>query len=72
MSNEAMRITLKIWRQSGPNTQGAFETYTVEGVSPDMSFLEMIDVLNDRLTIENKEPVAFDMTAVKVFVGPVR
>lgn len=60
MTAESMKITLKIWRQNGPNDKGAFETYTVDGVSPDMSFLEMIDVLNDRLTIAGKEPVAFD------------
>ncbi len=60
MTTENMNITLKIWRQSGPDTPGAFETYKLDSVSPDMSFLEMIDVLNDQLTLEGNEPVAFD------------
>ena len=44
-----MRITLTVWRQAGPTRPGAFETYDVPGVSPDMSFLEMLDVVNERL-----------------------
>jgi len=55
-----MRITLKVWRQSGPETGGDMETYHLKDVSPDMSFLEMLDVLNERLIGEGKEPVAFD------------
>ena len=55
-----MRITLKVWRQSGPETRGDMETYHLKDVSPDMSFLEMLDVLNERLIGEGKEPVAFD------------
>ena len=56
-----MNITLKVWRQKNTNEKGRFETYKVEGVSPDMSFLEMFDVLNERLVSEGKEtPVAFD------------
>ena len=55
-----MRLTLNIWRQSGPNDKGHFDTFQVEDVSPDMSFLEMLDVLNEHLTHEGREPVAFD------------
>ncbi|MEZ5233349.1 MAG: succinate dehydrogenase/fumarate reductase iron-sulfur subunit [Acidimicrobiales bacterium] len=55
-----MRLTLKVWRQDGPNSPGAFETYDVPGVSPDMSFLEMIDVVNDRLMLEGKRPIIFE------------
>lgn len=60
MSHGDMNLTLKIWRQKNKDTKGSFETYPISGVSPDMSFLEMIDVLNEKLIQENKEPVAFD------------
>ena len=55
-----MNITLKVWRQKGPNTIGAMETHEMSNISGDMSFLEMIDVLNENLVREEKEPVAFD------------
>lgn len=55
-----MNITLKVWRQDGPNDKGRMETYPVAEVSPDMSFLEMMDVLNDQLIRDGKDPVAFD------------
>jgi succinate dehydrogenase / fumarate reductase iron-sulfur subunit len=55
-----MKLQLKIWRQPGKDHSGKFETYGLEGLNPDMSFLEMLDVLNDRLTREGKEPVAFE------------
>ncbi|HEY2332348.1 MAG TPA: succinate dehydrogenase/fumarate reductase iron-sulfur subunit [Acidimicrobiales bacterium] len=55
-----MDLTLKIWRQAGPEAKGAIETYDLPGISPDMSFLEMLDILNDRLTTDGKEPVAFE------------
>lgn len=55
-----MNITLKVWRQDGPNDKGRMETYPVADVSPDMSFLEMMDVLNDQLIRDGKDPVAFD------------
>ncbi len=54
-----MHITLKIWRQSGPDTKGTFETHEVEA-DQDMSFLEMLDVLNEDLISQKKEPVAFE------------
>ncbi len=53
-------LTLKVWRQSGPDTKGRFETYKAHNISTDMSFLEMIDVVNEQLTLDGKEPIAFD------------
>jgi succinate dehydrogenase / fumarate reductase, iron-sulfur subunit len=55
-----VRLTLQIWRQAGPNANGEFRTYTVDRIEPDMSFLEMLDVLNERLTLQDEEPVIFD------------
>lgn len=61
MSHGNMNLTLKIWRQKNSNERGKFETYKVSGISPDMSFLEMFDVLNEQLISEGKqEPIAFD------------
>lgn len=59
-SDRTMRITLKVWRQPRRGAPGSFVTYDVPGVSPDMSFLEMMDVLNEALTARGEEPVAFD------------
>lgn len=53
-------FVVKIWRQAGPRAQGRFATYCLDGLSPDMSFLEMLDVLNERLIKEGREPLAFD------------
>jgi succinate dehydrogenase / fumarate reductase iron-sulfur subunit len=55
-----MKLTLRIWRQTGPTDKGHMETHDLPDVSPDMSFLEMLDVLNEQLQNEGKEPVAFD------------
>ena len=55
-----MRLTLKIWRQENASAPGALQTYDLDGVSADMSFLEMLDVLNEKLQGEGQEPVAFD------------
>lgn len=55
-----MNLTLKIWRQDSANAPGHMETYPVEGVSEHMSFLEMLDVLNEKLIKEGKVPVEFD------------
>jgi succinate dehydrogenase / fumarate reductase, iron-sulfur subunit len=55
-----VKITLTVWRQVGPTAPGGFETYQLDDVSPDMSFLEMFDVLNEELIGEGQEPVAFD------------
>ena len=55
-----MRLTLKIWRQENATAPGAMKTYDLDGVSTDMSFLEMLDVLNEQLQGQGEEPVAFD------------
>jgi succinate dehydrogenase iron-sulfur subunit len=55
-----VNITLRVWRQANADARGAMQTYQLTDVSPDMSFLEMLDLLNEQLTIEGIEPVAFD------------
>ncbi len=55
-----MNLTLKIWRQKNSKAQGKLVDYKVENISPDMSFLEMLDVLNEKLLREGEDPVAFD------------
>jgi succinate dehydrogenase / fumarate reductase, iron-sulfur subunit len=55
-----MKLTLNVWRQESPDAAGGFETYKVDEVSEDMSFLEMLDLLNQQLITEGKEPVHFD------------
>ena len=55
-----MNFTLKIWRQENAKAKGRFETYEVKGISADTSFLEMLDILNNNLIHEGKDPVAFD------------
>lgn len=55
-----MKLTLHIWRQKNRTSPGRVVTYPVDGISPDMSFLEMLDVLNEQLIKANEEPVAFD------------
>jgi len=55
-----VNLTLKIWRQANAAAEGALHTYQVQDISPDMSFLEMLDVLNEQLNAQGEEPVAFD------------
>ncbi|HRA04965.1 MAG TPA: succinate dehydrogenase/fumarate reductase iron-sulfur subunit [Arachnia sp.] len=55
-----MKLKLRIWRQAGPGAAGRMVEYDLDGVSDDMSFLEMLDLLNENLTQRNEEPVAFD------------
>src|SRR5215468_4153657 len=55
-----MNVTLRIWRQRGPEDDGRMVAYDVDGVRPDMSFLEALDLLNERLIADGEEPVAFD------------
>lgn len=55
-----MSLNLKIWRQQNANDKGGFQTYQIENISSEMSFLEMLDVLNEKLVNEGEEPVAFD------------
>ncbi|MDA0834151.1 MAG: succinate dehydrogenase/fumarate reductase iron-sulfur subunit [Planctomycetota bacterium] len=58
--SESLDLTLKVWRQASHDAQGAFRTYQLSGISIDMSFLEMLDVLNEHLINRGEEPVAFD------------
>src|SRR5512140_2442425 len=60
MADATMKIKLTVWRQAGPNAPGRFVDYELDDVSPDMSFLEMLDTLNEMLTRKGEEPVAFD------------
>jgi len=61
MQHYNMNLTLKVWRQKDKDSQGRFETYSVSNISSEMSFLEMLDILNEQLISEGKEePVAFD------------
>ena len=55
-----MNLTLKVWRQNGPQDKGNLETHQLSGVTGDMSFLEMMDVLNDKIIREGGDPIAFD------------
>ncbi|MFN4082487.1 MAG: succinate dehydrogenase/fumarate reductase iron-sulfur subunit [Bacteroidia bacterium] len=60
MSENNINVKLKVWRQKNAKDKGHFEDYDMPGVSTDMSFLEMFDVLNEKLINEGKDPVAFD------------
>lgn len=55
-----MKLSLKIWRQKDGKSQGKFVTYTLDNISANCSFLEMLDILNEQLIAKNEEPVAFD------------
>ena len=55
-----MKVTLKVWRQKNAESAGAFAIYQTPDLNPDMSFLEMLDVVNEELTNTGQEPVAFD------------
>ncbi|MDQ2756387.1 MAG: succinate dehydrogenase/fumarate reductase iron-sulfur subunit [Actinomycetota bacterium] len=55
-----MNVTLRVWRQSNRQTTGQMVTYAVDDISAEMSFLEVLDVLNERLTVSGEEPIAFD------------
>ncbi len=59
-TNKLFSLTLHIWRQKNAQDTGRMVTYKMDDVSPDMSFLEMLDVLNEKLTRNNEEPIAFD------------
>ena len=58
-SQKTFSVTLRVWRQAGPSQPGKFVEYPAKNVSPDMSFLEMLDVVNDGLTAKGEEPIAF-------------
>lgn len=55
-----MHVTLHVWRQAGPTASGTMETYDAPGISEEMSFLEMLDVVNERLHAQGREPIAFE------------
>jgi succinate dehydrogenase / fumarate reductase iron-sulfur subunit len=55
-----MKVHLKVWRQAGPTAPGKLVDYTADNVSPDMSFLEMLDSVNETLIVKGEEPIAFD------------
>ena len=59
-AHKGLNLTLKVWRQKNQKEKGQMETYQVSDISPDSSFLEMMDILNEQLIDEGKEPVAFD------------
>jgi succinate dehydrogenase / fumarate reductase iron-sulfur subunit len=59
-NGKSMNLTLHVWRQKNAAAQGRFATYEAKSVSPDMSFLEMLDVVNEELTRRNEDPIAFD------------
>ncbi|QIK59757.1 succinate dehydrogenase/fumarate reductase iron-sulfur subunit [Dysgonomonas sp. HDW5A] len=58
--DKTINITLKVWRQRGPKEKGAFESYKLDGISVDTSFLEMLDIQNEILINQGKEPIVFD------------
>jgi len=58
--SSSLNLTLKIWRQNSPAEKGRFEIYEAKDISTEMSFLEMLDIVNQKLTLESKEPIAFD------------
>jgi len=60
VTTKSIDITLKVWRQKGPGHKGRLETYRADNISTDMSFLEMLDVINEQLTLDGREPIAFD------------
>ena len=60
MQHYSMNLTLKVWKQPNKSSKGRFETYSVNDISSEMSFLEMFDVLNEKLIHEGKDPIAFD------------
>ena len=57
---KSINLTLKVWRQQGPQDRGRFAIYAAKEISTDMSFLEMLDVVNEELTLKGQEPIAFD------------
>ena len=60
MSDKTMNLKLRIWRQKNQGSEGKFVEYEAKNVSPDMSFLEMLDVVNEELTEKGEDPIAFD------------
>jgi succinate dehydrogenase / fumarate reductase iron-sulfur subunit len=67
-----MNLTLRVWRQKNPNEPGRMVDYPAKEVSPDMSFLEMLDVVNEELIQQGQEPIAFDSDCREGICGPAR
>ena len=66
-----MNINLKIWRQKSEKDKGSFKTYMLQNIDPNISFLEMLDILNNKLIMEKLEPVAFDHDCREGICGSV-
>ena len=60
MEHYKMNLTIKVWRQKNKNAKGSFQTIEAKSISSEMSFLEMFDVMNEKLVVEGKDPIAFD------------
>ena len=60
MSGPVQNLTLQIWRQEGPNDNGRFESFSVDSISDEASFLELLDVVNEQLITSDRDPIAFD------------
>jgi len=60
VSSKTINLVLKVWRQNGPNDKGHFDTFRAKDISTDCSFLEMLDIVNEQLAADGKEPIAFD------------
>lgn len=69
MTAQTITITIKIWRQAGPDVQGSFEEHTLRDLDVDMSLPEMLEVLNEQLTLQGKIPVAFDHDCLEGICG---
>jgi len=71
--SKTIQLTLKVWRQKGAGEKGIFETYQAKDISTDMSFLEMLDVVNERLIVQGEEPIAWlDSRGQAVYAFRVR
>jgi succinate dehydrogenase / fumarate reductase iron-sulfur subunit len=60
VSSKTINLTLKVWRQKGPDTTGRFETYQADNIPTGASFLEMLDIVNEKLALAGQDPIAFD------------
>jgi succinate dehydrogenase / fumarate reductase iron-sulfur subunit len=69
MAERVINLTLRVWRQSGPNAPGRFETYPARNISVDMSFLEMLDTVNRELQKEGKNRLRSTATAARAFAA---
>ena len=65
-----INLTLKVWRQPGPDAEGRFVTYEASGISTDASFLEMLDIVNERLIEMGDEPIVFESDCRRASAEP--